>query len=80
MAILASSAFRDSRRTLSTARSALERTPQSYRLPLKYRPGYPGKGFKSLDEVRQWVMKFVRWYNTTHRHSALKFVTPAQRH
>lgn len=47
---------------------------------LKYRPGYPGKGFKTLDEVRQWVMKFVRWYNTTHRHSALKFVTPAQRH
>ena len=47
---------------------------------LKYRPGYPGKGFKTLDEVRDWVMKFVRWYNTTHRHSALNFVTPAQRH
>ena len=25
-------------------------------------------------------MKFVRWYNTRHQHSALKFVTPAQRH
>lgn len=47
---------------------------------LKYRPGYPGKGFKTLDEVRDWVMKFVRWYNTQHQHSALKFVTPAQRH
>ena len=47
---------------------------------LKYRPGYPGKGFKTLDAVRQWVLKFIRWYNTTHRHSALKFVTPAQRH
>ena len=25
-------------------------------------------------------MNFVRWYNTDHRHSALKFVTPTQRH
>lgn len=47
---------------------------------LKYRPGYPTKGFKTLDEVRAWVMNFVRWYNTGHRHSALKFVTPTQRH
>jgi len=47
---------------------------------LKYRPGYPSKGFKTLDDVRDWVMKFVRWYNTRHHHSALKFVTPAQRH
>lgn len=47
---------------------------------LKYRPGYPGKGFKTLEAVRAWVLKFVRWYNTEHRHSALKFVTPAQRH
>ena len=49
-----------------------------FRTP-KYRPGYPGKGFKTLDAVRQWVLKFIRWHNTTHRHSALKFVTPAQR-
>ena len=47
---------------------------------LKYRPGYPGKGFKTLQSVRAWVLQFVRWYNTEHRHSALKFVTPAQRH
>lgn len=47
---------------------------------LKYRPGYPAKGFKTLDEVRHWVMNFVRWYNTQHQHSALNFVTPAQRH
>ena len=25
-------------------------------------------------------MKFVQWYNHQHKHSALKFVTPAQRH
>jgi len=47
---------------------------------LKYRPGYPAKGFKTLAVVRDWVMKFVRWYNTEHRHSALKFVTPTERH
>lgn len=28
----------------------------------------------------QWVLDFVRWYNEQHRHSGLKFVTPAQRH
>lgn len=47
---------------------------------LKYRPGYPGKGFADLNAARQWVMDFVRWYNVEHRHSAIKFVTPAQRH
>ncbi|WP_420843693.1 hypothetical protein [Marinobacter salexigens] len=24
--------------------------------------------------------KFVRWYNTEHRHVALNYVTPQQRH
>jgi transposase InsO family protein len=47
---------------------------------LTYRPGYPSKGFKNLDEARDWSMKFVLWYNTRHQHSALKFVTPNQRH
>ncbi len=47
---------------------------------LKYRPGYPSKGFKTLDQARHWVMEFVRWYNTEHQHSAIKFVTPDQRH
>jgi len=26
------------------------------------------------------TQKFVRWYNQEHKHSGLKFVTPAQRH
>ncbi len=30
--------------------------------------------------ARQWVGTFVRWYNKEHRHSAIQFVTPAQRH
>ena len=33
-----------------------------------------------LDDDRAWVATFVEWYNTEHRHSAIRFVTPAQRH
>jgi transposase InsO family protein len=46
----------------------------------KYRPDYPNKSFGSLEAAQAWTQKFVRWYNQTHRHSGLKFVTPAQRH
>ena len=47
---------------------------------LKYTPAYPTKPFADLDEARQWVARFVTWYNTEHRHSGIRFVTPAQRH
>ena len=47
---------------------------------LKYTPVYPTRPFDSLEAARQWVQKFARWYNTKHRHSALKYVTPEQRH
>ena len=47
---------------------------------LKYRPAYPRRSFENLMAARQWVGTFVRWYNEEHRHSAIKFVTPAQRH
>ena len=46
----------------------------------KYRPEYPAKGFESRDAAREWVLRFVRWYNTEHRHSGLNFLTPDQRH
>lgn len=46
----------------------------------KYRPEYPSKGFKSIDEARQWVGRFTEWYNGEHRHSAIRYVTPCQRH
>lgn len=46
----------------------------------KYRPNYPRKPFDTVEEVRIWTMQFVRWYNHQHKHSGLKFVTPAQRH
>lgn len=47
---------------------------------LKYHPGFPDKPFERLQEAREWVAGFQHWYNEAHRHSALKFVTPAQRH
>jgi putative transposase len=47
---------------------------------LKYHPGYPDKPFDSLQQAREWVVGFQHWYNEVHRHSGLKFVTPAQRH
>jgi hypothetical protein len=47
---------------------------------MKYTPAYPSKPFASLDAAREWVHSFVRWYNHAHRHSAIQFVTPAERH
>ena len=47
---------------------------------LKYRPEYPTYGFESLEASREWTYSFVHWYNEIHRHSALKYVTPLQRH
>jgi transposase InsO family protein len=47
---------------------------------LKYRPEYPSLPFSSLEEAQCWVEGFVRWYNTEHRHSAIRFVTPQVRH
>jgi len=47
---------------------------------LKYVPSYPSKPFETIDEARQWVAAFVEWYNHSHRHSGLKYVTPEQRH
>jgi len=46
----------------------------------KYRPGFPTHGFADLGAARQWAAGFVHWYNHEHRHSALRFVAPAQRH
>jgi transposase InsO family protein len=47
---------------------------------LKYHPGAPSQPFACLEVARQWVAGFVTWYNEEHRHSALQFVTPGQRH
>jgi len=47
---------------------------------MKYRPEYPRKPFASLQDARRWVAGFVRWYNTEHLHSGIKFVSPDDRH
>ena len=47
---------------------------------LKYRPDYPDGPFAGISEASDWVVGFERWYNEQHLHSAIRFVTPAQRH
>ena len=46
----------------------------------KYMRNWPTQGFATIDEARAWVQSFTNWYNTEHRHSAIRFVTPDQRH
>jgi transposase InsO family protein len=48
---------------------------------VKYHPTFPMlEKFAHIVASRQWSEKFVSWYNNEHLHSALKFVTPHQRH
>ena len=47
---------------------------------MKYRPHYPSRPFASLQEAQIWVARFIEWYNSEHRHSAIRYVTPAERH
>jgi transposase InsO family protein len=46
----------------------------------KGHPSFPDRPFADLEEARRWAQGFERWYDTQHRHSGLKFVTPDQRH
>ncbi len=47
---------------------------------LKYRPRFPLQPFADLLTARRWVTALVHWYNNEHRHGAIRFVTPEQRH
>ena len=47
---------------------------------LKYRPEYPKKSFENAEEAQKWVDGFTSWYNADHLHSAIRFVTPDDRH
>jgi transposase InsO family protein len=47
---------------------------------LKYVPQFPRKPFENVAAARAWVEEFVRWYNGTHLHSGIGFVTPESRH
>ena len=46
----------------------------------KYRPEFPANGFADLDQARAWGASFAHWYNVDHRHSGIRYVSPAQRH
>jgi putative transposase len=47
---------------------------------LKHGPAYPRLPFADLAAAQRWVARFVAWYNGEHRHSAIRFVTPDERH
>lgn len=47
---------------------------------LKYCPKLPRKPFATIEEARAWVAAFVNWYNTQHRHSHIRYVTPCERY
>ena len=47
---------------------------------LKHTPAYPQLPFVDLASAQRWVLRFVGWYNGQHRHSAIRYVTPDERH
>lgn len=47
---------------------------------LKHTPAYPRLPFADLASASRWVAHFVDWYNRKHRHSAIRYVTPDERH
>jgi transposase InsO family protein len=48
---------------------------------VKYHESYPThEKFFEVTAARRWTEKFTNWYNYKHLHSALKFITPAERH
>jgi transposase InsO family protein len=52
---------------------------ESFFKTVKFTPGYPGR-FADIDHAREWMGKFVHWYNTEHRHAGIGYITPEQRH
>jgi putative transposase len=47
---------------------------------LKHTPAYPQLPFVDVASAQRWVLRFVGWYNGQHRHSAIRYVTPDERH
>jgi transposase InsO family protein len=47
---------------------------------MKHAPTYPRLPFADLASAQRWVARFVGWYNGEHRHSAIRYVTPDERH
>lgn len=47
---------------------------------IKYRPENPIKPFPTLLDARQFADRLMTWYNDEHRHGAIGYVTPDERH
>lgn len=47
---------------------------------VKYCPKWPSRGFRSIEEAREWMLAFEYAYNDIHLHSGINFVTPGARH
>jgi len=47
---------------------------------LKHNSSSTYKPFDTCHEAQIWVDKFTNWYNKTHLHSSIKYVTPYSRH
>lgn len=47
---------------------------------LKHTPASPRLPFANIASGQRWVARFVAWYNLQHRHSAIRYVTPEERH
>jgi putative transposase len=54
--------------------------PDGLVAPVRYHPDFPRDAFADLASATGWVAAFVAWYNDAHQHSAIRFVTPVQRH
>lgn len=46
---------------------------------MKYRPEFPER-FGSMQEARAFCRGFFTWYNESHRHSGIGFMTPDAMH
>ena len=51
---------------------------ESFFKSVKHICGYPSC-FRTIDGARRWFADFIDWYNNSHLHSGLQFVTPAQK-
>lgn len=47
---------------------------------LIYCPQWPRDGFVDMESAKEWVDRFVRWQNTGHIQSGIKYVTPDEKH
>ena len=47
---------------------------------IKYNRKFGCPRFGDIDSAREWMSKVCYWYNYQHLHSAIKYVTPIQRH